>query len=410
MPKEGTNTTLEDLAREINGLQKRTTEDVIKIGQLLKQSRPQLSHGNWGKWLHDEIGWSYERAVRTIHVAELVEKFKFDNFANLAPSVLELLSPKSMPPAAVDEAIRRAAEGERVTVKLAEEIIASHQRKAASPKAGGRKKPEIVKVETTPSAVAKFLRDNFNPGQVQKIYDAVMFPKKGKLPTPPLAAIRFVRGVHEILAPSGFDTGVRSLMVDDGWIFAHTDELLAGAPFPYRETAFVDGEALEWMFADIWDFKITAKGDWLVITEQKNDGTQWKITPGSEEEYQYFLEKRSWSKEQEPEGQRYRLPEGFIAGVKFLQAMSKTAENFKVKRNEIYLGGAGSMYSHSFKNPPWTHDFNFTHHLADFIAAHLKDPVEVMIAEKSISLLWDDGAWVKSPIEKTKVRRARLKE
>lgn len=106
---------------EIKALVKRSAQDIIEIGQKLTEVKARLGHGNFGQWLKSEFEWSQDTAQRFINVAN---KFQIPQIADFdfAPSALYLLAAPSTPDEAVDEAVERAENGERITYSLAKEI------------------------------------------------------------------------------------------------------------------------------------------------------------------------------------------------------------------------------------------------------------------------------------------------
>lgn len=113
----------EQAAERIRKRQRSIAKDVIAMGQELLDVKERLPHGMFGKWLEFHFGWS-ERTSRNMMQAAVV--FKTANFAELTidQSALYLLSSESCPEDATELAIERAQKGERITHKLAKQIIA----------------------------------------------------------------------------------------------------------------------------------------------------------------------------------------------------------------------------------------------------------------------------------------------
>lgn len=111
---------------EIKALMKRTAQDIIEIGEKLIEVKERLGHGHFGTWLEGEFDWKERTARNFMAVAE---QFKSANFADLdfAPSALYLLAAPSTPPEARQEAIERAEQGETITHRTAQEIVAEHK-------------------------------------------------------------------------------------------------------------------------------------------------------------------------------------------------------------------------------------------------------------------------------------------
>lgn len=97
-----------------------------KIGQRLILVRERLKPlGQWGAWLDREFGWSDQTALNYISVAELgAQNPKFLELeSQFARTALTKLAQDSTPPAAREEALRRAEAGEKVTNRDAEELV-----------------------------------------------------------------------------------------------------------------------------------------------------------------------------------------------------------------------------------------------------------------------------------------------
>lgn len=117
-------------AEAIRVLAKRTTADIIEIGQRLIAAENRLTHGEWLPWLHNEFGWTDRTARNFILVAEA---FKLETISNLpidAGALYRLAGP-STPVIARDAAIEAAEEGTRITKDEADKLIAEATRKAA---------------------------------------------------------------------------------------------------------------------------------------------------------------------------------------------------------------------------------------------------------------------------------------
>lgn len=111
---------------EIKTLMRRTTQDIIDIGQKLTEVKEQLGHGNFLNWLQHEFEWEGRTARNFMRVAET---FKMENFANLdfAASALYLLAAPSTPEAVRHKAITLAQEGETITYSMAKEIASEYK-------------------------------------------------------------------------------------------------------------------------------------------------------------------------------------------------------------------------------------------------------------------------------------------
>lgn len=85
--------TTEELITEIKKRIVNTTQNIVEIGQLLIKAKNQVAHGEWGKWLADNIDFTIRTADRFMKCAE-----RFSNWppaANLNSSqMFELLALK----------------------------------------------------------------------------------------------------------------------------------------------------------------------------------------------------------------------------------------------------------------------------------------------------------------------------
>lgn len=116
---------VEERTTEIKSLIKRSAQDIIEIGGKLTEVKERLGHGRFGAWLAAEFEWTQQTAVTFMRVHG-----KFKNFLNLegfAPSALYLFASPSTPEEAVQEAIDRAQDGERITHTIAKEIVAQYK-------------------------------------------------------------------------------------------------------------------------------------------------------------------------------------------------------------------------------------------------------------------------------------------
>jgi len=114
---------------EIKSLMRRTASDIIDIGQKLLEVKDYLGHGNFLSWLKTEFNWS-ESASRKF--MQVTRQFKSVNFAdlNIAASALYLLAAPSTPPLARQEALKRASQGEAITLVEAQVIVSRYKESA----------------------------------------------------------------------------------------------------------------------------------------------------------------------------------------------------------------------------------------------------------------------------------------
>ncbi|MBE9016796.1 DUF3102 domain-containing protein [Chroococcidiopsidales cyanobacterium LEGE 13417] len=111
---------------EIKRMMRRTTQDIIEIGEKLIEVKQYLGFGHFSNWLITEFGWKERTARNFMRVAEV---FKSANFADLfiASSALYLLAAPSTSESARQEALELAKKGEHITYSKARSIISQHQ-------------------------------------------------------------------------------------------------------------------------------------------------------------------------------------------------------------------------------------------------------------------------------------------
>lgn len=121
---------VEQRTNEIGQLIHRSAQDIFDIGQKLIEVKEKLGHGRFALWLNAEFNWSESAARRFMQVAH---QFKSVNFADLkiATSALYLLASNNNPPAARQEALKRAKQGERIDYTKAKSIVAQHKKTTA---------------------------------------------------------------------------------------------------------------------------------------------------------------------------------------------------------------------------------------------------------------------------------------
>ena len=99
---------------EVRTLMRRTSQDIIAIGQKLSEVKQHLGHGNFINWLKSEFNWSVSTATTFI---QLGEQFKFVNFTNLniTASGLYLTADHYTPKEARTEVLGGASIGKNIS-------------------------------------------------------------------------------------------------------------------------------------------------------------------------------------------------------------------------------------------------------------------------------------------------------
>jgi hypothetical protein len=114
---------------EIKALMRRTSQDIIDIGQKLIEVKEHLGHGNFINWLKSEFNWSVSTATKFMQVGA---QFKFVNFTNLniTASALYLIAAPSTPKQARAEVLERASLGENISYSKAKAIVCQYKKTA----------------------------------------------------------------------------------------------------------------------------------------------------------------------------------------------------------------------------------------------------------------------------------------
>jgi len=119
---------LAHLAQDTRFRMKRSTEDLIQIGTNLIEAKKLCEHGEWLPWLEreftDEYALTHRSAQHYMNVAQKFgDKYETVSYLPIAATALYMLSVTSVPDEAREEAITRAAAGETISKKKANQII-----------------------------------------------------------------------------------------------------------------------------------------------------------------------------------------------------------------------------------------------------------------------------------------------
>jgi hypothetical protein len=110
-------------ATRIRAKVKKTLENIIEIGAELQAVKDALDHGQFGRWLQAEFGWTERTARNFMAVAERFGKTEIISDLRIQPTAAYLLAAPSAPDEARQAAIERAASGEQITTRVAREIL-----------------------------------------------------------------------------------------------------------------------------------------------------------------------------------------------------------------------------------------------------------------------------------------------
>ncbi len=125
--------------RQIRARVKRTIRDIIEVGIGLLAVQDALPYGQFGPYLRSEFGWT-DRTARNFKAvaAWLSDRMEIVSELHLAPSAAYLLAGRSAPDSARQLALRRAQTGERITPRVAREILEQERAKLESGRKGRR--------------------------------------------------------------------------------------------------------------------------------------------------------------------------------------------------------------------------------------------------------------------------------
>lgn len=112
---------------EIKTLIRRTSQDIIAIGQKLIEVKQHLGHGSFINWLKSEFSWSVSTANKFMQVGEQFKFVKFTNL-NITASALYLVAAPSTPKEARAEVLERATLGENISYTKAKTIVWKHKK------------------------------------------------------------------------------------------------------------------------------------------------------------------------------------------------------------------------------------------------------------------------------------------
>jgi hypothetical protein len=116
---------LRQRTEDLRGILDRSTRNFVRIGQVLGQARDRIEDKRFQKWVRAEFPWSRATAYRLIRVADEVGE-NLSQIETFGISALYVLTQPGTPPKAREEAFRRAARGERVTLADVRDLVSLH--------------------------------------------------------------------------------------------------------------------------------------------------------------------------------------------------------------------------------------------------------------------------------------------
>lgn len=111
----------------VRSLQRQAAASSVKIGGILAEVRETLGHGRFTAWIGTEFCWSRSTAYRFIAVWEAFGGVHSSHVGTFEPSALYELSQPNVPQSAREYAVELAADGRRVTLAEAREILDAYK-------------------------------------------------------------------------------------------------------------------------------------------------------------------------------------------------------------------------------------------------------------------------------------------
>ncbi len=129
---------IESHTQAIKARLRRTTQDIIEIGEMLADVKEYLLHGQFTLWLQIKFGWDVRSAQRFMSVAKLFKNDKLSFLAEedldklaIAVSALYELAQPSTPEQARQEVVERAVAGEVMSHAKVKRIVQERKIKPA---------------------------------------------------------------------------------------------------------------------------------------------------------------------------------------------------------------------------------------------------------------------------------------
>lgn len=116
----------------VKTLSRSAAESVIRIGMRFNEVKQRIGHGKWLAWAQSEFPWNIRTVQRFIQVAQLFSPMVMENTRQVVafdPSALYALCESTVSQSAREYALELARDGQRVTHRLAREIIAEHKKR-----------------------------------------------------------------------------------------------------------------------------------------------------------------------------------------------------------------------------------------------------------------------------------------
>lgn len=133
---------LADQKRKLHLSAMRAAREVLDLGTLLLQVRKRIGHGRFVAWCRSELPWSRQQTWRMMRAASVfTANGEMSHCVTFEPTALYVLSQPSTPQTVREYALGLAKSGEKVTGKIAKEILKSAR---ATPKLTLSKQRELA--------------------------------------------------------------------------------------------------------------------------------------------------------------------------------------------------------------------------------------------------------------------------
>ena len=146
---------LTTLARRIQSAKRSVVKSVLGIGEALVEARDLLAtpdgsgHGSFGAWVRDKCGFGRTTAYKYISAYQRFGQFDKALHQRFDANAIYVLAPDKAPQEAVDAALALAECGEKITERVAKQLVAEH-----SPKPKKRTPaPKPLMIETSGGVV-----------------------------------------------------------------------------------------------------------------------------------------------------------------------------------------------------------------------------------------------------------------
>lgn len=147
-PPRARDRVLDDYAKQIRAIAKRTVDDLVKIGELLTKAKKRAGHGHYLSWLERELRWSPDWAQNLVDLFTFSRTARFRKFRHLPATALYLLAKPSTPEAARVSIVARTEAGESIRVGTVRSEIQHYARPLLTPSASPQPANKLPKTTT----------------------------------------------------------------------------------------------------------------------------------------------------------------------------------------------------------------------------------------------------------------------